>query len=198
METKIPIEVSARHVHLSKEDFEKLFGKRKKLKRLKDLSQPGEFASEETVTLINDKKEIGNVRVLGPFRENSQVEISLTDAYSLKLNPIPKIRISGDLDNAVLIAVKGEKSLVAIPCIIAQRHLHCSLEEAKKLKLKNKEKISIKVEGIRETTFHNVAVRTSDKFRLAVHLDTDEGNSAGITGKTFGEIVKMITFTKFI
>ncbi len=189
MKTKIPIEVSARHIHLSKSDFEKLFGKNSNLVSVKKLSQPGEFASEQKVTLINGNKKIENVRVLGPFREKSQAEISFTDAYSLRLNPLPKIKISGDLSEATNILVKGDKSSLKIPCIIAQRHLHLSSKEAEKLRLRNNQKISIKINGVRETTFHNVVVRVSENYKSAFHLDTDEGNSAGVVRNTFGEIV---------
>jgi len=187
---KIPVEISARHVHLSEKDFVKLFGKNKSLTLLRNLSQPGEFASHEIVSIIGFKKEIDNVRVLGPFRENSQVEISLTDAYNLKLKPLPKIRISGDLVNAIKILVKGPKDSVKIPCIIAKRHLHCSVEEAKKLKIKNNQKISVKVFGSREIIFGEIVARVSENYKLFLHLDTDEGNAGGIFGKTFGELIK--------
>jgi len=186
---KIPVEISARHIHFSQADFEKLFGKNKNLTPIKKLSQLGEFASEEKLTLINSDKKIENVRVLGPFRKNSQVEISLTDAYNLKLNPLPKIKVSGDIANTTKILVKSPKSSIKIPCIIAQRHLHCSVSESKKLKLKNNQKVSVKIRGTRRITFHEIIVRVSENYRLALHLDTDEGNSASVIGKTFGEIV---------
>jgi len=187
---KVPIEVSARHIHLAKKDFEKLFGKQNPISPIKKLSQEGEFAAEEKISLINKDKRIDNVRILGPFRKKSQVEIALTDAYHLKLNPLPKIKVSGDLANTTKILVHGPKGSVKIPCIIAQRHLHCSEDEAKKLKIKNNQIIKIKILGKRGLIFENVMVRTNPKYRASVHLDTDEGNSAGISGKTFGEIVK--------
>lgn len=187
---KIPVEISARHIHLSEKDFEKLFGKDKKLTEIKKLSQIGEFASDRKVILVNEENQIENVRILGPFRKNSQAEISLTDAYHLKLNPLPKIRVSGDLVNTTEVLVKGPKSSLKIPCIIAQRHLHCSETESKKLGLKNNQIVSIKVKGIRGITFHEIIVRSSENYQLSLHLDTDEGNAAGISGKTFGEIVK--------
>jgi len=187
---KIPIEISARHVHLSQKDFEKLFGKNAKISSIKKLSQPGEFASDKKVELINSKRKIKNVRILGPFRKRSQVEISMTDAYNLKLKPVPKIKVSGDLSQTSKILVKGPKSSVKIPCIIAQRHLHISETQAKKLKLRNNQEISAKVGNIRKITFHNIVVRVSKDYKLSLHLDTDEGNAAGINKKTFGEIVK--------
>lgn len=186
---KVPVEISARHIHLSKEDFEKLFGKNKKLEPIKKLSQPGEFASKNKVEIINGKEKL-NARILGPLREHSQIEMSLTDAYTLKLNPLPKVRLSGDTHGTTNITVKGPKSQIKIPAIIAQRHLHCSEEQAKKLKLKDHQIISIKIPGQRKTTFHNILVRISKKYDLSVHLDTDEANAAGISEKTFGEIIK--------
>lgn len=185
---RIPVEISARHVHLSKEDFEKLFGKDKNLIPIKELSQLGEFASEYIVVLINGNKKIENVRLLGPFRKYSQAEISMTDAHNLKLNPLPRIRISGDLADATKILVKGPESSIEIPCIIAKRHVHCSVEEAKKLNVNNNQKVSIEVLGERRLTFHEVIVRVSENYRLALHLDTDEGNAVGINGETYGEI----------
>jgi putative phosphotransacetylase len=187
---KTLVEISARHVHLSKKDFEKLFGKEGYLKEIKKLSQIGEFASQEKVVLIGNDKKIEDVRILGPFRKKSQAEIAFTDAYDLKLNPLPKIKVSGDLVNTTNILVRGPKASIKIPCIIALRHLHCSNYEAKKLGLKNNKRISVKVKGLREITFHNVVVRIAENFRLSLHLDTDEGNAAGIIGGTFGEIIK--------
>lgn len=187
---QIPVEVSARHVHLSEKDFEKLFGKNTYLVKIKELSQPGEFASGEFVDLINEDKEIKKVRILGPLRKKSQVEISITDAYFLKFKEFPKIRVSGDTANTTQVLVKGPKSSVKLPCIIAQRHLHCSEIEAKELSLKDNQKISIKVESQRSVTFNEIVVRVSKDYSLALHLDTDEGNSAGITNKTFGKIVR--------
>lgn len=186
---EIPVEVSARHIHLSKKDFEKIFGKNKKLEPIKKLSQPGEFASNLKIEIINSKKKL-NARVLGPLREHSQAEISLTDAYTLGLNPLPKIRLSGDLQGTTNVLIKGPKGKTKIPAIIAQRHLHCSEEQAKKLKLKDNQIISIKVSGQRGVTFHNILVRISKKYDLALHLDTDEANAVSISGKTFGKIIK--------
>lgn len=185
----VPVEISARHIHLSKNDFEKLFGKNKKLEPIKKLSQPGEFASKNKVEIINGKEKL-NARILGPLREHSQIELSLTDAYTLKLNPLPKVRLSGDTHGTINVNVKGTKSQIKIPAIIAQRHLHCSEEQAKKLKLKDHQIISIKIPGQRKITFHNILVRISKKYDLSVHLDTDEANAAGISEKTFGEIIK--------
>lgn len=187
---RIPVEISARHIHLSKEDFEKLFGKDKNLTLIKELSQPGEFASEQKLTLINNDKKIENVRILGPFRKYSQAEISITDAYNLKLNPMPRIRISGDLADTGKILVKNSESSVEISCIIAKRHIHCSVEEAKELNVSNNQKVSVEIPGERNLIFNDVLAKVSENYRLALHLDTDEGNATGITEKTFCEIKK--------
>ena len=189
MSIKVPVETSARHIHLCKEDYEKLFGKGKKLNSIKKLSQPGEFASKDKIEIVNGKKII-HARILGPIRDYSQAEISLTDAYDINLNPLPKIRISGDIHGATQVLVKGPKASIKIPVIIAQRHLHCSQEQAKKLKLKEHQIISVKIDGQRKTTFHNIIIRISKKYDLSVHLDTDEANAAGIEGETYGEIEK--------
>lgn len=186
---KIPIEISARHVHLSKDDFEKLLGKNKKLKPIKKLSQIGEFASKSKVELINGKEKL-NARILGPLRKNSQIEISLTDAYTLKLNPLPKLKLSGDTHGTTSVIVKSTKSQIKIPAIIAQRHLHCSEKDAKKLMLKNHQIVKIKISGKRGLIFDNVVVRIKENFRTSVHLDTDEANAAGISRRGFGEIIK--------
>ncbi len=187
---KVPVEISARHVHLSQKDFEKLFGKKAEMEPIRNLSQVGEFASKEIITFIGQDKKIENVRILGPFRNRSQAELSITDAYTLKLKPLPQIKVSGDLANTTKIMIKGPMATIKIPCIIAQRHIHCSNEEAKKIGLKNNEIVSVKVIGKRSVTFHNIIVRVSENYRLSLHLDTDEGNAAGINKKTFGELIK--------
>jgi propanediol utilization protein len=186
---KIPIEISARHVHLSEKDFEKLFGKTHKLKTLKKISQPKQFSAKQEVELINGKNKL-KARIIGPTRKKSQCEISMTDAYNLKMKKIPPIRISGDLLNAPKITIQGKKGKIKIPVIIAKRHLHLTKEQAKKLKLKNKQKISIKVKGKRSLIFNEVIVRSGEGNYLAFQIDTDEGNAAGIKGKSFGEIAK--------
>jgi putative phosphotransacetylase len=189
MKQKIPAETSARHIHLSKRDFEKLFGKKLSLVPIRKLSQPGEFASKEKVEIINEKNKLG-LRVVGPFRKESQVEISLTEAYNLNLNPLPKIRISGNIEGTTKVLIKGPRGQLRIPVIIAQRHLHCSEKDAKILKLKNNQLIKIKISGKRGLTFDNVTVRIKENFKTALHLDTDEANAAGISEKAFGEIAK--------
>ena len=190
---KIPIEISARHIHLSRKDLEKLYGKDYKLKPVHFLSQKGEFASEEVVELINERsKEKLNARILGPVRNESQAEISITDAYNLKLKQMPSLRVSGDLNGTSSIIIKGPKGKIKAKVIIAERHLHCNEEEAKRLGLKNNQIVKIKIIGKRGLIFDNVIVRIGKNYKLALHLDTDEGNAAGILNlkKNYGELIK--------
>ncbi len=185
---KIPIEISARHCHLSERDMEKLFGDGYKLKKIKQLSQPYEFACEETVEIQFGSKKFEKVRVVGPTRGQSQIEISLTDAVGS--GNTPPLRLSGDLKDSLGCVVRGPKGEIKLSegVIIAQRHLHCSDEEAEELGLKNGDSVSIKAESLRPVIFEDVAVRVSDGYSLAFHLDTDEGNAAGINKKGEGAI----------
>jgi len=186
---KILIEVSARHIHLSQSDMEALFGKSYQLKKIRDLSQTGEFATNETLTISTGLKEIPNVRIVGPVRKKTQVEISLTDAFNLGLK-VP-LRISGDIKNTPGINLISQRGGIKIKngVIVAQRHIHCNSAEAKKLKLKNRQLISVKVLGERSLTFHGVKVRIGDNYKLAMHIDTDEGNAAGINKKGYGVLL---------
>lgn len=180
----IPVEVSALHVHLSQADLEKLFGKNYKLKKLRSLTLPGEFAAKERVEL-NGRK----LRIIGPVRENTQVELSVSDAVKMDIKPV--LRVSGDLKRtpgALLVGPKG-KVKIKRGVIIAQRHVHCTSKEAKKLKLKNKQNIAVRIKGKRELIFERVRVRVNDKYKLCCHLDTDEGNAAGINKKAKGYLV---------
>lgn len=186
---KIPIEISARHIHLSQKDLEKLFGKNYELKVFHKISQPGQFAAKEEVELINGKNKL-KARILGPVRKNSQAEISITDSIRLKLKQTPKLRKSGEISKVSKIKVEGPKRSTTIPIIIAQRHLHASEKEAKKLKIENKQKIKISVEGKRAIIFKNVIARVGNKHKLSFQLDTDEGNAAGINKKSYGKIIK--------
>ncbi len=189
MTLKIPVEISARHVHPSQEHLEKLFGKDYKLKKQRELSQLRTFASEETVTLINKDKEIKNVKILGPPRKETQVELSKTDCIELGINA--PIRLSGDHKNTQGIKIKGPNGEINLNqgVIIAKRHLHLSPEQAKELNLKEHQAVSIKILGERSVTFHNVIVRIDKDYDCSFHLDTDEGNAAGINKETFGEMV---------
>ena len=182
---KINIEVSARHVHLSQKDIEKLFGRGYELKPLKKLSQPGQFAGKETVRIKTKKGEFDEVRVLGPAREETQIEISLTDSYELGVKAL--IRLSGDLRKTPGMEVIGPKGSLSLKkgVIIAKRHIHAAPEDG----LTDGQKVSVKVDGERTLTFQEVIARVDENYKWACHIDTDEGNAAGISGNVKGEII---------
>jgi len=189
MPIRIPVEISARHIHLSKKDLATLFGKGYCLTKKRVLTQPGEFAAEETVAVRFQDREIPQVRVVSPLRPRTQLEISLTDAYNLGMPAV--IRSSGDLQSTPGILLIGPAGELVLKhgVIVAWRHLHLSPKEAAKSGIKNKKTISVKVQGKRALTFHNIKVRIGKNYKLSVHLDTDEGNAAGITSKTLGELI---------
>ncbi len=185
----VKVEISARHIHVSREDLDILFGIDYNLKKYKNLSQDGEFASSDVVNLISDNGEIDNVRILGPIRNETQVELSLTDARKLRV--FAPIRISGDIDGTPGIKIKGPVGEIYIPkgVIIAKRHFHCSLNTAQKYGFKNGDNVKVRINGIRGLIFDNVEVRVADNFNDAVHLDTDEGNACSDgSGIIYGDI----------
>lgn len=188
---KVLVETSARHIHVTEADFKVLFGEDATLTVKKALSQPGQYACEERVTIVGPKKELPGVSILGPYRANSQVELSATDARSIGL-PIA-IRESGDLEGTPGCIVKGPKGEVEIPCgvIVAKRHIHATPEDAKELNVEDKEVVCVKVNtNGRSLIFGDVVVRVSEKFALAMHIDTDESNAGNVAPGTMGEIVK--------
>lgn len=187
---KIKIEVSARHVHLTQQDVEILFGENYKLTPIKDLSQTGEFAAEETVKIVGPKNSYEKIRIVGPCRTHTQVELSKTDCYFLGIEA--PVRLSGKIERsgkAKLIGPAGEIELTK-GVIIPKRHIHMSDEEALNAGFRNGQEVSVLVEGERSLTFHNVEIRTNEKFNASLHLDTDEANAAGITGESEGEIIE--------
>lgn len=187
---KVPIEISARHVHLSQEDLEILFGKEYKLHETKGLSQDNEFAAEETVTISSKKSKIGNTRIVGPTRSHTQVEISRTDSYQLGINPPIKECTACVGEEAEPIVVSGpEGEIERKAAIISHRHIHLNPKQADELKLKDHEFVSVMVEGERPITFHSVLIRIKDGFDLSMHIDTDEANAAGIKGVSEGIIL---------
>ncbi|NLM36704.1 MAG: phosphate propanoyltransferase [Firmicutes bacterium] len=189
MALKVPVGVSNRHVHLTQEDLEKLFGKDASLTVKKELSQPGQFAAEETVNLIGPKRAISNVRILGPVRPQTQVEISLTDSFTLGVEA--PIRDSGNLANTPGLIIEGPKGRIEIKegVIVAQRHLHLHDTEAAALGLKDQDNVQIKVDGPRGLIFDQVLVRVGPKYKKDLHLDTDEANAAGLKN---GDLVTVI------
>ena len=190
MDNKILVETSARHVHLSKEHIEILFGKGATLTNKKDLSQPGQFACEERVKLVGPKKEIANVIILGPARPATQVEISFTDARTLGVTA--PVRESGDIAGTPGLKIVGPAGEVEINegVIIAKRHIHFTPEDAEKFGVSDKEIVKVKISSDRTTIFDDVVIRVSPKFALAMHIDTDEANASCAFGTCYGEIVK--------
>ena len=186
---KVPVEVSARHCLLSRRDLEKLFGEGCELKKMKQLSQPSDFACEETVNILVGSKRFENIRIVGPVREQTQVEISLTDAVGSGI--LPFIRLSGDLKNSAAVILEGPAGKIELAegLIAARRHLHCATIDAEKLGLKTGDIISIKIEGERAVVFENIIVRVKDNYKLYLHLDTDEGNAAAINKTGTGIIL---------
>ena len=176
----IPIGVSNRHIHLSREDLETLFGKGYELTPIKELSQPGQYACKELLTIIGPSmRPIENVRVLGPVRKSSQVEISATDSYVLKVKP--PVRESGNIKDSAPIRIVGPKGVVQLSegCIIANRHIHMSPDEAKMFGLSDGDYVNIDVNGKRKTRWFDVQVRVHRDFRLEMHVDTDDANAVG-------------------
>jgi len=177
----IPIEISAHHVHLSQPDVEKLFGAGHRLTPEHELSQPGQFACAEKVDLVGPKGRIANVRVLGPTRKETQVEIAMTEQF--KLGVQPPIRQSGDLANTPGITLQGPAGSAQLQrgVICAQRHIHMSPEDALRFRLRDRYVVRVRIEGEREVTYGDVVVRVNPDFRLAMHIDTDEGNAGNIS-----------------
>jgi len=181
METfKVPVGISNRHIHLSQEHIEALFGAGYSLTKMKDLSQPGQFACEETVTLIGSKGTIPGVRVLGPARKASQVELTGTDTF--KIGVKPPVRESGKIEGTPGIEVVGPKGRVHMDqgVIIASRHLHMTPEDATKYSFKDGDYVRVIVPGPRGGVLEQVLVRVNPNYALDLHVDTDEGNAFGL------------------
>ena len=190
MANKVLVETSARHVHLTREHVDILFGKGHELTKKKDLSQPGQFACEERVTVKGAKKELAGVSVLGPERPATQVEISLTDARSIGVDA--PVRESGDVAGSGACTLVGPCGEVTIEegVIAAKSHIHLDTDTAEKFGLADKQIVQVKVESDgRSNIFGDVVVRVSPKFAAAMHVDTDESNAAGCTPGMMGEII---------
>lgn len=187
---KVQIGLSNKHLHLKEEDIEILFGKGHKLTPTKDLVQPGQFACEEKVDIVGPKATLKGIRVLGPARPETQVELAATDARAIGIKA--PVRESGKLDGTPgckLIGPCGEIELDH-GVMIALRHVHLNPEQAKEAGLKDKDVVSIRIEGERGLVFDNVLVRAGEKHEKEIHLDTDEGNAAGCGPNTIAEIIQ--------
>ena len=188
---EIPVGVSNRHIHLSREHLDILFGAGYELTPIKELSQPGQYACKELLTIVGPSlRPIENVRVLGPIRKQSQVEISKTDSYTLKVKP--PVRESGNLSGSAPVTVIGPKGVVTLTegCIIANRHIHMSPDEAAAFGVKDYDFVTVDVDGARRTRWYDVQVRVHKDFRLEMHVDTDDANAAGIGNGFKVKIVK--------
>ncbi|MEG6615273.1 phosphate propanoyltransferase [Peptococcaceae bacterium 1198_IL3148] len=177
---EVPVGISNRHVHLSVDHIAALYGEGHELTKLKDLSQPGQYACEETVMLVGPKGVIEKVRILGPARKQTQIEITLTDSFKLGIKA--PLRDSGDLAGSAPITLVGPKGTVVLEegAIVAARHIHMHTSVAEKLKLKDGDKVSVRAKGPRGIIFGDVLVRVSDNFKLEMHVDTDEANAVGL------------------
>jgi len=188
---EVPTGISGRHVHLTREHLHTLFGVGYKLTKVKDLVQPGQFAAKETVTVVGPKGVLENVRIIGPVRSYSQVELSRTDSFKLGVNP--PIRDSGEHDGSpgcTLIGPAGEVTLDK-GVIIAARHIHMNTNDAKKYGLKDNDKVNVYVDGERSLIFQNVLVRVHPNYRLEFHVDTDEANACLLNN---GSLVKVLAY----
>lgn len=185
------VETSARHLHVTQEHLETLFGKGFELSNKKDLSQPGQFATNEKVTVVGPKGQLA-MSILGPVRPSTQVEVSFSDARTLGITP--PVRESGDIEGSAPCKLVGPCGEVELDkgVIVAKRHIHTTPEDAQNLGVNDKDIVWVKIStNGRSLVFGDVVVRVSDKFALAMHLDTDEANAAGCSGEVFGEIVKL-------
>ena len=189
MNKKIKIEISARHIHLEKSDFEKLFGIDAELTILKELSQPEMFAANETVSIKNKNLQIENLRIVGPLRDYTQIELSKTEARKFKIDS--PLRRSGDIKNSPGIVIVGPKGKVEISdgVIIAKRHIHMTPKDAGEINVKDGDLLKVKTEGERGLIFENVVARVDEDFLLAMHIDTDEGNAGEIEKHEEGEVL---------
>ena len=187
----IPVGVSNRHIHLTRADVDTLFGAGYELQPLKDLSQPGQYACKECLTIVGPSlRPIENVRVLGPLRKATQVEISRTDSFTLKVKP--PVRESGKVDGSAALTIIGPKGVISSPqgCIIANRHIHMSPADGERFGVKDGDYVTVDAEGTRRTRFFDVQVRVNEAFRLEMHVDTDDANAAGIGNGAVVHIVK--------
>ena len=190
MKTKLPIALSNRHIHLSQKDLGILFGEGYELTKIKDLSQPGQYACDEKVDVVGPKGTIKGVRILGPVRSKTQFEISISDAFTLRVDAV--LRNSGDISGtpgAKIIGPKGEVE-ISEGIIVAARHIHMHTSDAVEYGVVDKDVVSIKVGGERGLVFDNVLVRVADNYALEMHVDIEEGNAAGIKNGDLVELIK--------
>ncbi len=191
MDNKVPVGISARHIHLKESDFRVLFGNNSELTFYNELSQPNQFAANEKVDLVGEKGTIKNVRILGPFRNETQVEIATSDVRKLGLKNVP-VRQSGDIKNSAGLKIIGPKGELVIEdgVIIARRHLHATPLDAKRLGVKDGDIIEIVANGEKGGVLSNVIVSVGDNYKLDLHIDTDDASAFDIKQG------QMLTFNK--
>ncbi|SDZ05807.1 putative phosphotransacetylase [Proteiniborus ethanoligenes] len=190
MKNTLPIALSNRHVHLSEEHIKILFGEGHELNKTKDLSQPGQYACEEKIDVVGPKNTLKGVRVLGPARKNTQIEVSLADGFTLGV--VPPVRDSGDLagsPGAKLVGPKGEVQITE-GIIAAARHIHMHTADAEDFGVNDKDRVKVRVGGERGLIFENVLVRVHPEYALEMHVDVDEGNAAGVKNGDMVELIK--------
>lgn len=189
-DNSIPLGISNRHIHLSQTALNTLFGEGYQLTAIKDLSQPGQYACKETLTIAGPKGAIEKVRILGPVRSESQVEILQSDCY--KLGIVAPVRLSGDLDGTPGITLIGPKGSVILSkgLIVVQRHIHMTPEDAKRFSVKDGEKVTIQTGGLRGGTYSNVVIRANNASTLECHIDTEEANAMNLSSTSKITIVK--------
>lgn len=189
---EIPVGISNRHIHLSRRDVDILFGEGYELTKLKDLSQRGQYACKETITICGPKGALEKIRVLGPIRSKTQVEVSLGDCRKAGISPC--VKLSGDLKETPGVTLIGPKGSVQLEegVIVAQRHIHMTSKQAIHFDVNDGDLVEVKVDGLRGGILSNVSIRTNDSFTLECHLDVEEANSMGITPNSKIKIVKSI------
>lgn len=189
MKKEVPVGVSARHIHLSQEHVELLFGAGYALTEMKPLSQPGQYAANETVAVIGPKGAFPNVRILGPARKATQLEVSRTDSFALGVKP--PVRESGNIAGSAGITIQGPAGEVTIEegVIVAARHIHFHTSDAERFGIADKDRLRVRVGGDRGVVFEQVVARVSPDYALDMHIDTDEANAAGIQNGDLAEIV---------
>lgn len=187
--THVPVGISARHLHLQKEHVEPLFGKGYELTKFKDISQPGQYACNEKVMIKGPRGTIENVRVLGPLRKQTQVEIAASDAR--KLGVAPPVRSSGNLAGSAPITIIGPKGAISLTegCIIADRHIHMHPNDAAAYGVSDGQKVSVLVDGEKGGVIGQVTIRVNERYALDMHLDTDDANAFGLTGNEWLPII---------
>lgn len=187
----IEVEASARHIHLCQDDFEKLFGRDSSLTKVSELSQPGQFLAQERVSITGPKATLNRIAILGPLRDKTQIELSFSDARLLGIKGV--LRDSGCVDDTpgLQVSANGKTITLNQGVIIAKRHIHVNSKDALKLKVKDKDTVSVVIESERPLIFQDVLIRVSDQFETRMHIDFDEANACGFqTGKTWVKLIK--------